>query len=499
MHHQNPEELICRALCPYHKPDRTEEERCRGYTLLSLLLEEGRSFTPQTDTTQFDASFKRSFFYDHVCHVCPFLVDGCDFTSPDPPHDCLPCGGLILLSMLHHQKEIDESDIQRVDLLQQGAVSYVSLTPRASIKRLEEDYLYHIHSDDLYEVNEEAVDMLLQCDGSQVAQDLKPDPDFLRFCLEEDLLEFSDSPSSRPMHEGRSPVPSLRYLEWLVTFKCNLSCAHCYLGDSTSEEFPETLIRPLLDQFSTMQGLRILVSGGEPTLYSHFPVLNDALPDYPVRAVLLSNGIGVTKRMVSDLNFHEVQVSIDGMEAGHDLIRGKGSFKKAVQAMEAVASEGKALSVATMIHRGNLDELDELRDLIQDMGALEWSMDYPCVEGRWASNPDLSVDLAAAAEKMSLGFGGSYHGTSPGWMCGRHLAAVLPSGRICKCGLYQDKDYGSVQEGLAEAWMRVEHRPIHDSDCKACEHASECGGGCRFRAGGGGQKDRFMCQVYSVD
>jgi molybdenum cofactor biosynthesis enzyme MoaA len=69
------------------------------------------------------------------------------------------------------------------------------------------------------------------------------------------------------------------------------------------EEFPETLIRPLLDQFSTMQGLRILVSGGEPTLYSHFPVLNDALPDYPVRAVLLSNGIGVTKRMVSDLNF----------------------------------------------------------------------------------------------------------------------------------------------------------------------------------------------------
>jgi hypothetical protein len=178
MHHQKPRGIDLPGALPLSQTRPNREERCRGYTLLSLLLEEGRSFTPQTDTTQFDASFKRSFFYDHVCHVCPFLVDGCDFTSPDPPHDCLPCGGLILLSMLHHQKEIDESDIQRVDLLQQGAVSYVSLTPRASIKRLEEDYLYHIHSDDLYEVNEEAVDMLLQCDGSQVAQDLKPGSGF---------------------------------------------------------------------------------------------------------------------------------------------------------------------------------------------------------------------------------------------------------------------------------------------------------------------------------
>ncbi len=493
------DERICRAHCIFFKPERKEEERCRGYTLALILADKG--CLPELNPTSppFNPDFKRSFLWTHVCQACPFLVDGCDFTSPEPPENCLPCGGMVLLSRLLQDEKISEDQIGGADLLNLKADSYLSLTRRASVKRMEEDYLYHVGGDELYEINDDALQMLVLCDGTRRVIDLKPDPDLLSFCLEEDLLEFHEEPHSVEIVNGRSPDPSLRYLEWLVTFRCNLSCAHCYLGDAGRDEFPSELIRPLLEQFTRMQGLRILVSGGEPTLYRHFSLLNDALKDYPVRAVLLSNGLTMTKEFASRLNFQEVQISLDGMERGHDAIRGKGSFLKAVAAMKAVASAGLDLSVATMIHQGNLDQWDEMRELITQMGAREWNIDYPCVKGRWEEHPELAVDPETAAQKMTYGFGGSYHGTSPGWTCGRHLAAVLPSGELCRCGLYQDRCYGSITDGLEQAWLKLEHLPISSTECAECEHADTCGGGCRFRAGGAGERDTVMCRLHNVD
>ncbi|MEW6347647.1 MAG: radical SAM protein [Thermodesulfobacteriota bacterium] len=433
-----------------------------------------------------------------MCEACPFLVDGCDFTSPQPPEDCLPCGGLVLLSGLLRDETLSEETLRGADLIDRNRDRPLRLTPQCAIKSLEEHYLYHVPHDELYEVNEEAFEMLLRCDGEHSVSQLKPDPTFLSYAVDEDLLEFRSDGRPRHRYQGCSPIPSLRYLEWLVTYRCNLSCAHCYLGDANLADFRSELIKPLLEQFSHMQGLRILVSGGEPTLYPYFHTLNDMLPDYPVRAVLLTNGLTLDDRFVSRLRFHEVQISLDGLERGHEMIRGKGSFRKAVRAMRAAANSDLDLSVATMVHRGNLGDFDGLRDLVTDLGAREWSIDYPCVAGRWESHPDLAVSPDDGARCMSIGFGGSYHGTSPGWTCGRHLAAVLPSGAVCRCGLYPDRCHGSVQEGLARAWVNVEHIPISSTECRDCDHADTCGGGCRFRAGNSADRDEVMCRCYGV-
>jgi radical SAM protein with 4Fe4S-binding SPASM domain len=491
-------EWICRAHCVYYKPARAEEDRCRGFTLACGLVGHDESASRHSSIPPFSPSYKRTFLREHVCGDCPFLIDGCDFTSPNPPQGCLPCGGLIVLSGWLQNGVITEDQIERGGAPESCAGSYVTLTRNSAIKLLEEDCVYHIGRDELYEVNKEALEFLLKCDGSRRIEELAPDPEFLRFCLEEDILQLSDLPAKAIIEASRSPVPSLRYLEWLVTFRCNLECTHCYLGDSEPADFPPELIRPLLSQFSAMQGLRVLVSGGEPTVYPHFEAVNAALPDYPLRAVLLTNGIALTEKMAAKLNFHEVQVSLDGLEAGHDMLRGKGTFRKTLEGARAVRAAGKDLSVATMIHQGNLNEWDQLRDLALELGAREWSIDYPCAAGRLPGHPQLAVPLDVAAEKMAYGFGGSYHGSSEGWTCGRRLAAVLPSGRVCRCGLLQGEILGSVEEGLALAWARVDHIPIGATECAECAHAAECGGGCRFRAGGRGARDLFMCKVYGV-
>ncbi|MFH1117418.1 MAG: radical SAM protein [Pseudomonadota bacterium] len=492
------EDWVCRPHCNYYKQNSSEEERCRGYELTSVFSSMTSSRPVLSSDTPFDPDFKRSFLRDHVCSACPFLVNDCDFTSLHPPENCRPCGGLVLISGLLREGTLSEEAVREIDLIGRNLDSRLGLTPRTAIKNLEEHYLYHVKHDELYEVNAEAFEMLNRCNGEHTVRQLNPDPAFLCVCMDEDLLEFL--PEARPgkLYRGRSPIPSLRYLEWLVTYRCNLSCAHCYLGESSNTDFPPDLIEPLLEQFSEMQGLRVLVSGGEPTLYPHFDVLNNLLPDYPVRAVLLSNGLTLDDRAVSKLHFHEVQISLDGMEEGHDMIRGKGAFKKALRALHAVKNAGLDLSAATMVHRGNLGEFGRMKDLMTELGVREWSIDYPCVAGRRVSHPDLAVGLDDAAVAMAYGFGGSYHGTSPGWTCGRHLAAVLPSGDVCRCGLYPDMRYGSVLEGLAKAWAKAEHIPIDSTLCRDCDHAESCGGGCRFRAGDAVSRDEVMCRLYGV-
>ena len=494
-----PDEWICRNNCSFYKPNRVEEDRCRGFTLAVEISKTKPLSETNFDSEAFDYAFLKEFLRSTVCEPCPFYVDGCDFTSVEPPANSLPCGGLLVLSKAVQKGLLSLSDLRIVNHDDLGGEAFVRLCSGAALKDQEEHYVYHILNDDLYEVSEDGFEFLKRCDGTQTLRSLAPDHEFLRYCIEEGLIESVKHAQPRKMVHGKSPVPSLRYLEWLVTYRCNLKCSHCYLGEVPSSDFPENLIEVLLEEFSVMQGLRVLVSGGEPTLYRHFDKLNSLLPGFPLRFVLLSNGVLFNDRFARSLNFHEVQISLDGMQAGHEMIRGPGSFKPTLRAMQSIKDAGIDLSVATMIHSGNMNEWDDMMRLLENFGVREWSIDYPCVKGRFSNHPELTAPIKEASKKMEYGFGGSYHGSSAGWTCGRHLAAVLPSGDICRCGLYPEKIIGTVESGLGKAWERLEHIPIEVTDCKGCEASDECGGGCRYRAGGALERDQVMCALYGVD
>ena len=111
-------------------------------------------------------------------------------------------------------------------------------------------------------------------------------------------------------------------------------------------------IQKVLAEFEAMQGLRLLLSGGEPLLHPDFWRINEILRDYDFRSVMLSNGILITKEVAKRLRVHEVQISLDGMKAGHELIRGEGTFEKALQAIDHLQEFHIRVSIATMIHQG---------------------------------------------------------------------------------------------------------------------------------------------------
>ena len=175
------------------------------------------------------------------------------------------------------------------------------LTPPSFLKHLEEPYLFSIETDELYELNLDAYQFLLRLCRGENPPVPEGDREFIQFCLDEGLITFSDAPAPKKVFLEPSPVPSLRYLEFQITDRCNLKCRHCYIGEGLHCDLPIESIQRVLEEFEEMHGLRLLLSGGEPLLHPQFWTLNEMLRDYSFRSVLLSNGVLMTRDMARKL------------------------------------------------------------------------------------------------------------------------------------------------------------------------------------------------------
>ncbi|MBI5748651.1 MAG: radical SAM protein, partial [Nitrospinae bacterium] len=384
---------------------------------------------------------------------------------------------------------------------------FLRLSPHCSLKRLEKPYIYDIKNDELYEIDDKAEDFIKRCDGINLISVKGEDEEFMDFCLKENLLQISEIPiiqnlkSSDPStgwvpRNLQSPIPSLRYLELQLTARCNLSCRHCYLGKPKNIELNLDSVRKILKEFEDVQGLRLIISGGEPMLYSNFWEFNNFLPEYNFRKVLLTSGWFIGKKEALKLNVNEVQVSLDGLEDGHDTLRGKGSFKRAITAMKYVKEAGIDLSIATMVHPYNLSDFPKMAAMLNSYNVIEWGIDVPLQTGNLKSVKDFIVSPEKGGEYLKFAYGGSYHGGSEGYVCGRHICTIMPSGKVCKCGFYEDRPLGNIEEGLRNCWQRNYHMPLKDLQCHDCIYIEECQGGCRFRAETPTSPDPVMCALY---
>jgi radical SAM protein with 4Fe4S-binding SPASM domain len=379
---------------------------------------------------------------------------------------------------------------------------FFAIASHCTLKRLEEPCLYDIENDELYELGEEAYQFLLKCTQGDRPSIKKTDEEFIQYCLNEHLITLSDKPIrfKRSQVPSSSPIPSLRYLELQLTDRCNLQCRHCYLGQGRQQDLPFEQGLRILKEFGEMQGLRLLLSGGEPLLHPQFWRVNDLLRNYDFRSVLLSNGTLITKKVAKRLQVHEVQVSLDGMKEGHESLRGRGTFRKALTAVDYLHEAGIQVSVATMIHKDNLKEFDSLVGLLQSKEIKEWNVDVPCMEGRLKENENLCPSPAEAGPLLNYGFGGGMHTSKENYCCGAHLCAIMPNGHVAKCGLFSQDPVGFIDEGLRVCWERIPRIQLKELTCN-CSLMEECRGGCRYRAklqGGILDPDLFQCYARGV-
>lgn len=377
---------------------------------------------------------------------------------------------------------------------------FIAIAPHCTLKNLEEPCIYDIENDELYELGVDAYQFLLRCSRGERPVVRKEDEAFIQYCLSEGLIRWVDTPFERKQSARRSPIPSLRYLELQLSDRCNLECRHCYLGQSRHQDLSFERVLGILDQFEEIQGLRLLLSGGEPLLHPQFWKINDLLRNYDFRSVLLTNGTLITKKVAKRLQVHEVQVSLDGMKEGHESLRGKGTFLKALMAIDYLHEAGIQVSVATMIHKDNLKEFDSLAGLLQSKGIKEWNVDVPCVEGRLKENENVCPSPAEAGPLLNYGFGGGMHTSQESHCCGAHLCAIMANGQVAKCGLFSQDPVGLIDEGLRVCWERIPRIRLKELTCH-CPAIEDCRGGCRYRAKLQGDilgPDLFQCYAHGV-
>jgi radical SAM protein with 4Fe4S-binding SPASM domain len=398
----------------------------------------------------------------------------------------------------------------------------------AVIKWLERPSIYHIEKDDLYELDTDSFEFLNNCASENGGN--TEDNEFIDYCLKEGILTKDKVSVKRPPII-KSPEPSLRYLELQITNKCNLKCRHCYIGDrniftlpkpllsnsplpsrervrvrgETKHELSVNQIRDILKEFEEMQGLRVLITGGEPLIHSKFKEINEMLPEFSVRKVLFTNGLLLNKKALKNLNVDEIQISIDGLKDAHESLRGKGTFRLAIEAVKRAIDYGFEVSISTMVHPKNLDDFDEMDKLFKGIGIKDWTVDVPCITGRLKENIEFQISPEQSRKYLRYGYGDGLHAGAAlrvvdSFACGLHLMAVMADGSVSKCTFYSDSPIGRIEDGLRECWQRI--KPIRLDKLKCdCEYIESCRGGCRYRArllGDPFGKDLYRCNFYGI-
>ena len=366
------------------------------------------------------------------------------------------------------------------------------------IKLIEFPALYNIKTDELYCLDNMALEILKNIDKDINILD-NVDKEFIDFCLKEGILV--ENPQERIRTKlKQSPIPSLRYLELQITKRCNLKCKHCFLGDTEPLDLPLEKIRRILKDFEEMQGLRVLITGGEPLLHRNFSEINEFLKELAIRKILFTNGNLLDDDILKNLNVEEIQISIDGMKSGHEKLRGVGTFEKSLSSLIKAIDYGFQVSVATVIHRGNIEEFDELEALIKNLKVREWTVDALTMEGNLLLNREFWVSPEEASKIMDrYGFSLEDHPRIEGYGCGAHLLFISAKGFVSFCSFYESSPIGHIDEGLEKLWTKKKHVLLKELKCSElnCPFINECRGGCRYRAktlsGNDKSPDLFKC------
>jgi MoaA/NifB/PqqE/SkfB family radical SAM enzyme len=377
---------------------------------------------------------------------------------------------------------------------------YIGLEKDVHLKQLEMPVVYKTGNDSLYEVDLGTLDFLKKCDGRSKVSELEPEIGFFEYILSENIALLSNEPEFRPHGVGVNEKPSLRYLLVEITESCNLSCKHCYQGGSQPRNLELKSISTIAEQFEAMGGLRLIISGGEPLMHPDFKEINRLMEGRAFRSILLTNATLINEDFVSSNRFDEVQVSLDGLEIGHDLLRGKGSFQRSLENIRRLRKAGISVSIASMIHADNYCEFAGLGELVRELGALSWSIDVPSKTGRLVDNDQMLPPLDQVKSIMQMQFGAEIHDSVDDLICGAHLGCVKATGAFTKCGFYENWSGGDISEGLKKCWMNLPRMRLSELECD-CEFIEECKGGCRYRAecyNGKNGADPVKCLVFGA-
>jgi MoaA/NifB/PqqE/SkfB family radical SAM enzyme len=162
------------------------------------------------------------------------------------------------------------------------------------------------------------------------------------------------------------------------TMRCNLRCKGCYtLGYSRQYELEYEVVDRILRECEDLGIYFVTILGGEPLLYPHLFKMMEEHPD--IFFQVYTNGTLVNKEVAkrfSELGNVLVVISIEGDEEETDSWRGKGVYRRIIQAFDHLRNERVLIGTSSTVTRYNVEKVSSFEWVDQIIGLGSFLQNY---------------------------------------------------------------------------------------------------------------------------
>jgi MoaA/NifB/PqqE/SkfB family radical SAM enzyme len=189
----------------------------------------------------------------------------------------------------------------------------------------------------------------------------------------------------------------------IVTSRCNLRCSFCLRGKRSDDSIALPLFDSVCRQANALGYNHVALTGGEACMHPEFSGLLDVIAGHDMRFAMVSNGLAVEQKDVILKHADRLSNMTFSLESHtqetHDLLRGKGSYRKAVHAVRTFKASGARVYIQTMLNKHNWRDLESYVDFGFSLG-----VDSIRISGvlprPWTGDIELSVEERQEVSKL---------------------------------------------------------------------------------------------------
>ncbi len=302
-----------------------------------------------------------------------------------------------------------------------------------------------------------------------------------------------------------------------LTYRCPLRCPYCSnplaYGDVSDGLDAEAWCR-LFAEAAALGVVHVGLTGGEPSARADLARIVAGAARAGLYTHLVTAGVPIDAAGLTalcDAGLDSVQLSVqDAHAAASDTLAGTPAFERKLAFARAVRERELPLTLNVVLHRGNLERLEEIVALAASLDVERLELANVQLHGWALANRDALLptraQLEAAARVVErerrarrrpeiLFVLPDYYADRPkpcmgGW--GRSMLVVAPDGRVLPChgaaALPGLEFWNATERSLAECWSRAPGMNAFRGEawmpepCRSCPERSRDFGGCRCQA-----------------
>ncbi|MGD1808239.1 pyrroloquinoline quinone biosynthesis protein PqqE [Dapis sp. BLCC M126] len=305
-----------------------------------------------------------------------------------------------------------------------------------------------------------------------------------------------------------------------LTYRCPLRCPYCsnpvnYGEINRDQELSTEYWLEAIHQAAKLGILQLGFTGGEPLLRKDLEMMVETAASRGIYTSLITAGTILTPERAAklkDCGLDHVQISIQDSQAEQsNYIAGVASFEQKLAAARLVKKLGFPLTINVVLHRHNLDRIEEILELCKVLQADRVELANTQYYGWALYNRSSLLPTAAqleqaqkatalAVEKRYFPMGivyvlPDYYAKYPkpcmdGW--GQQTIVISPAGDILPCQVatsIPELKFANIRDRNlewiwfeSEAFNRFRGTDWMDEPCRSCSRKNVDFGGCRCQA-----------------